>query len=188
MYTQYISCYLLLFGHYHLLSQSYKKTLCYYYNMNSTDILKEAGITSLNDIPVDVAKNILKKQTRKAKRILNVDMTTDKSKYILEYINTLLRNIGRPAITKFDEFKNIPRDELITPTNEQYAISCRESCKKLFGKISQSVFYHKTHKCRCIALLRWLLKQNNLVLSFTSVIKEIDHARKTIVYYECVRP
>lgn len=154
--------------------------------MNANDKLKEMGVAKLEDIPEAFVNELYRRykqeQLKKQQIDLKIDETADACKYILNYINILFKNCGKQPINSFSEFKNIERNDLICTANEQYVLDNRKQIYKDFGK-TPACMYSKSHKGRCIGLLKFLLHRVGLGLIKTQKCIEVDTYRKTHIFY-----
>ena len=104
----------------------------------------------------------------------------DKRTVALQFINELLNTNNRPLITDFDQFKDIPKSELISAPCKQLMVTYYP---KLFGPFSKTKFNfckRDTIKDYILTVIKYIAVE----FGYKVTTKSIRHQKEKVIYYE----
>ena len=116
---------------------------------------------TLEDVPINIINKLYNDHiVDSAIKKKDVDKTTDKYKILLEFVNGILKNIGKEEINDLRDFKDIYREDILKEENKELLISMQKRLFKYYDK-SQCGYYRKT-KGFTLNILKGMCKEVGL--------------------------
>lgn len=89
---------------------------------------------------------------------------SNKDKIILQFMNKIMKNIGKPEINNITDFKNIDRIDIINGNNTKTLEDMENEMWKHFNKSKCGGYNYSDN--RVLNILRGLLRENGMKLTF----------------------
>lgn len=116
-----------------------------------------------------------------------IDPLTDKYKVALKFINMILANLGKPAITTLTEFTNIDREDIIKEVNKQSFDAMQGELFSYFDKVAMGWYRRNKVNNYILTFLRNMCDDLGLEFAYEQkdITRLIDEKsfRSTFMFY-----
>lgn len=121
--------------------------------------------------------------TVKNDKKINIDMSTDKYKVVLSFINKILENLKKDKIHDLRDFKNIDRDDIISDINKKTFDDMKDIIFEHFSKQRCGWYERSKIKNYILSIIRRMCK--DIGLMFKYVKKDISNGNyhKSHLFY-----
>ena len=121
--------------------------------------------------------------TEKKETVKPVIISDDKQKYevSLKFINSLLKNMGKPEIKELTDFKNISREDIISESNKKVLEDMAEELFVYFNKYLFGWYRRSTTKNYVLTFIRKMCNDLGLVFKY-----EEKHHQKNKIWINLV--
>lgn len=124
--------------------------------------LKNKKIT-FEDFSINIINKLYDEYIEEEKmKTVNVDKSTTKYKILLEFVNKLLKNIGKEEINDLTDFKDIDRGDILKAENKLLLISMKNKLFPLYNK--QKCGYYSKTKGYTFNVLKGMCKELGLTI------------------------
>lgn len=119
---------------------------------------------TLEDLPMSVINKLYTEHIEEKKPKKDIDKTTDKYIVLLEFVNGMLKNIGKDEITDLRDFKDIYREDILKEENKQLLISMQKRLFTHFNKRNSG--YYRKGSGWPLNVLRGMCKEIDLEITY----------------------
>lgn len=153
-------------------------------------IIKENNIKSLDDMTDEfinlLYKSVINKKKENEKDYSKIDKTTDQYKTALKFINKMLENLNKPAITDLTQFKNIDRIDVINKKNEDLFDEMKDELFKVFDKKKCGWYARKAVRNYLLTFLRHMVNELGLEITYRHTNTAKNNFTKSHLMYTII--
>lgn len=117
---------------------------------------------------------------------IKVDKTTTKYKLLLEYVNGILRNMGKEPVDDLSKFQNIDRLDIIKEENRQLLNKMAPRLFKQFSKDKCGFYRSKKSINFPLNVLKGMVKELGLIITRSHYTKSIGGKNKSFCVYKII--
>ena len=137
----------------------------------------QEDLVQLNKVVKAIEKKKKIKTEIEQKDRSKIDKTSEKYKLVLNFVNTILTNMGKPNIDDLTKFKNIDRDDILNEKNKEYYEEHEQEYLEHFGKDITGYYRKKLTKTHILTFFRGIV--DDIGLELTYIQKNITSKRLT---------